>query len=1005
MKKITLLCIGLITLFGLQAQETYTYSNPARTFQEGKEQFLQQQYAASIHSLQNYLQNADPLDKSRIQEAEYFVAADAYELRQANAADLLKAHLDQYPGTPMLDNVNFRLGILLFEQKQYTNAIKGLEKVNITKLNTTDTQHYHFALGYCYAAINEFIKARDQFKPLLNVDKYDKTATYYYGYCEYALGNYDTALPYFQKIQDQPEFSALAPYYIIQIYAQQKEYEKVKTYGKTILDANPNNPKNSEVYRIMGECAYREQSYQQAAADFTKAGAIDKKLPRTSYYMWGLSCFQSRAYDRAISPLSKVAGNTDILGQNAYLALGNSYIKLKDKFKAQMAYAEAGKLTFDKALQEEALYNYALTTYESNSQFGESVKAFDNFLAVFPNSKHADEINRRLATALMLSKDYNAALSAINKLQTSSPEVTEAKENILFHLGVQQFDSKNYMKAISYFSQALQETANTPSLVQIYFWRGESYYKTGQYNLAEHDFNTYQNDSRSAKDANYHLSFYNLGYCDFLTHDYKQSLLTFLRYAGSEHESLSPTYIDALTRIGDCYYQARDFINAHKYYAQVVAKGKVGSDYAEYQIAFIDGLQKNYHGKISELEKLTTNFPNSNYTANAYYEIGRSYVIIEQYDKAIATYNTLIEKFPNSELSRKAALEIGMAYSNTNNKPKALTVYKQIVGSYPGSSEAKVAMENIENTYMDQSDAEGYLAYRRSLGKNTDLTAVVEDSLVYTTAEKLYLLGKYSEAASQFSNYLSKYCPQGNYCIKATYYLADSYMQIQKTDNALSNYQKLTEIKGNPYMGQALAQCASITYDKQDYSTSLAYFKTLEATTDNKSYHEASLLGILRCSHLTNDDQSTIKVANDIIADNLSDADMVTEARFYRAKAYIANDKGDSALNDLTVLSRDVRTAFGAEAKYDLADYYYQKKDLKKSEAEILNFINANTPHQYWLAKSFILLSDIYVARGDNFQAKQYLLTLQDNYHQQDDIQTLVKQKLQTIEQANGSAK
>jgi hypothetical protein len=127
---------------------------------------------------------------------------------------------------------------------------------------------------------------------------------------------------------------------------------------------------------------------------------------------------------------------------------------------------------------------------------------------------------------------------------------------------------------------------------------------------------------------------------------------------------------------------------------------------------------------------------------------------------------------------------------------------------------------------------------------------------------------------------------------------------------------------------------------------------------------------------------------------------MSTEARFYRAKAYLAINKSDSAFNDLTVLSKNVRTVFGAEAKYELANYYFQKQDLKKSEAEVMSFINLNTPHQYWLAKSFILLSDIYVKRGDSFQAKQYLLTLQDNYHQQDDILSIVKQKLQDIEKS-----
>lgn len=1000
MKKITLLCVGVVSLLSLHAQQTYTYSNPARAFQEGKEQYLQKQFAVSFHNLEQFLQTADSTDKSKIEEAEYLMAADAYELRQANATELLKGHLAKYPGSPMIDNVKFRLGILLFEQKKYEAAIKELSVVNINRLNTDDANLYHFALGYCYIATNDFAKAGEQFKPLIGVEKYDKTAKYYYGYSQYAQGNYDAALPYFEAIQNEPAFSALAPYYVIQIYAQQKEYDKVKSYGKTILEINPNNPKNEEVYRIMGECAYRDGDYKLAITDFAKAYSTNKQLPRTSFYMWGVSCMKTGAYDQAILPLTNVADETDALGQNAYFTLGNAYTKTNDRLKAQMAYANAGKLTFDKAVQEEALYNYALSTYENTTQFGESVKAFENFLSKFPDSKYADEINSRLATALIESKDYTAALNAINRLKITNPQVVAAKENVLFHLGVEQFDKKNYKTAIDYFTQALEVTSGRTSIVQIYFWRGESYYRLAKYSQAERDFNTYQDDSRSAKDANYHTSYYNLGYCNFLSGSYKQSMLAFMRYAGSESDAMSPVYIDALLRIGDCYYMSRDFTNARKYYAQVVAKDKTGSDYAEYQIAFIYGLQKNYHAKITELNKLIENFPTSPYAANAYYEIGRSYVIMEQYDKAIETYNTLVNKYPNSEFTRKAALEIGLAYTNLNNKNNALVAYKKVVTNYPGSTESKVAMENIENLYVDLSDAEGYVNYRRSLGKSTDLTAVMEDSLVYTTAEKVYLSDRFSDAVTLFTNYLSKYCPQGNYCIKATYYLADSYIQLKQPDKALGYYKKLTEIQGNPYMEQALAQSASITYDQQDYASSLSYFQRLAAITLNKDYQKAATLGVLRCSNYTNDYPTTLKSANQIINNNLSSADMVTEARFYRAKAYIAINKSDSAYNDLTVLSKNVRTATGAEAKYDLANYYFQKQELKKSEAEIMSFINMNTPHQYWLAKSFILLSDIYLQRGDKFQAKQYLLTLQDNYHQQDDILSIVQQKLQFIEQS-----
>jgi hypothetical protein len=69
-----------------------------------------------------------------------------------------------------------------------------------------------------------------------------------------------------------------------------------------------------------------------------------------------------------------------------------------------------------------------------------------------------------------------------------------------------------------------------------------------------------------------------------------------------------------------------------------------------------------------------------------------------------------------------------------------------------------------------------------------------------------------------------------------------------------------------------------------------------------------------------------------------------------------------------------------------------------------MDFINKNSPHQFWLAKSFILLSDIYQKNGDEFQAKHTLQSILENYPEADDgIIDTTRQKLQLIEEAEAS--
>jgi len=257
--------------------------------------------------------------------------------------------------------------------------------------------------------------------------------------------------------------------------------------------------------------------------------------------------------------------------------------------------------------------------------------------------------------------------------------------------------------------------------------------------------------------------------------------------------------------------------------------------------------------------------------------------------------------------------------------------------------------------------------------------------------------GSYPQAITGMQNYLSKFCPGGRYCTTAQYYLADSYYRTKDKVNALKAYQALLDIKGNQYSEEAAIRCAEITYDQKEYALALTYFKLLQTsgqTTENKNIGR---LGVLRCSNFLNDYQTTITIVNEIMGEPHSTTDLKQEALYNRAKAYLALNKYDEAAADLKVLAAETRTANGAEAKYLLANLYFVQGKYAEAEAEVMNFAKKNTPHQFWLARSFVLLSDVYMKQNNDFQAKQYLISLQKNYTVADEIQTMITDRLTAI--------
>lgn len=80
-------------------------------------------------------------------------------------------------------------------------------------------------------------------------------------------------------------------------------------------------------------------------------------------------------------------------------------------------------------------------------------------------------------------------------------------------------------------------------------------------------------------------------------------------------------------------------------------------DYSFYQLALVSGLQKDYTGKITLLNRLVGKYPSSPYAVNAIYEKGRSYVLMDNNGQAITSFKELLENIPKAPSAGKLRLK------------------------------------------------------------------------------------------------------------------------------------------------------------------------------------------------------------------------------------------------------------------------------------------------------------------------------------------------------------
>ena len=121
------------------------------------------------------------------------------------------------------------------------------------------------------------------------------------------------------------------------------------------------------------------------------------------------------------------------------------------------------------------------------------------------------------------------------------------------------------------------------------------------------------------------------------------------------------------------------------------------------------------------MDRLISEYPESQYVDDALFEKGRSYVLLENSSSAAQAFEKLIREFPQSSLARKAGIQLGLLYYNDNQPEKALAAYKQVIIIPPGSEEAKIALQDLKSVYIDLNDINAYASYVNSIGGNIRL--------------------------------------------------------------------------------------------------------------------------------------------------------------------------------------------------------------------------------------------------------------------------------------------
>ena len=974
----------------LNAQQTNNQNSPLT---DAHDLFNKAHYASAriaysgLLSANNLLQEYDA-------EKDYYISSSAAELQHGDAATLLEQFLARHPQSTRTNRVWLQLGHLYFRNNSYKNANEAYSHVSTGDMDQEERAEFTFKRGYTYFKQDDFDKAANDFSKVKDKQtKYTGPANYYYAHIMYENGNYETALRDFEKLKSDETFKAVVPYYIIQIYYIQGRYDEMLEMAEPYLNGT-HNKRTNEMLRLIADVRYRKGDYKGAIdlmEEYQKTNS--SKMTREDHYMLGFAYYSTGNYNKAIPEFQSVATVEDSLAQNAWYHLGDSYLKTNQKQFASNAFISAWKIPVKSLLAEDALFNYAKLSVElSNNPYNEAIKALQQYLTEYPTSTRRDEAYTYMANLYMVTRNYADALTSLESIKKRNATQNSIYQKITYFRGIELFNNQKYYESIGLFKKSLENRIDSKTTRGALLWQGEAYYRLGQYEVAQN----YYNDFIKVGEGHpmYNAAYYNLAFTHFKLKEYPQAQKAFSTFINSKPKDQGMLN-DAKLRMADCYFMMKQYSEAARIYEQVANSRASDADYALYQRSVASGVFGDHNQKISSLQKLLNDYPKSPFCDDARFEIGRTYLSLKKNNEALTAFQKVISDYPRSSLVRDAMLNCGLIYYNTNRDQMALETFKKVVADYPSTPAAREALAVIRNIYVDMNQVDEYVDFASDV-PFASVSQVEKDSLTFTAVESRYMSGDCEKALPGFISYLQKF-PNGIFSLNANYYKADCESRSGKYAEALTSYEQIMARPKNHFTENAALKGSEILYKMKDYAGALTMYQQLEANAENKVNLLEAVVGQMRCNYEVGNYAQAVQNAQRVLTQNQIPTILAAEANLLIGRSSLILQRPEQArasFNETMKLSQGEQ---GAEALFNLAQLAFDMNDYTTAENNIFKLSSDYPSYQYWLAKGFILLADIYVVHDNTFQAKQTLQSIIDNY-EGDDLRKIASDKLKLIE-------
>ncbi len=973
----------------VSAQKSMIYTHELKDFDNAISLYNDKQYVSAQFVFEKVKKNAT--NETVQSDCAYYIANCAIRTDQANADELMERFVIDYPTSPKQNQAYISVAQYYFNQGNYPDALLWFDKVDETNLSRRDLEIFNFQKGYGFFNAKKKKEATNCFNKVVNSVEFGSQAKYYLGFMAYEGDDYKQATQYFDAVSGEEKYKEKLSYYQSDMNFKLGNFQKAIDLGEKAM-AKSNAIEQSELNKIIGESYFNLKNYEKSISYLTAYKGKKGKWNNTDFYQLGYAYYKKNDYENAISQFNKIIDGKDFVAQNAYYHLGESYLKLNQKQQALNAFKNASESGFDLSIQEDASLNYAKLSYDVGNSYQSVSAILNDFLNKYDTNKERLVVEKLLIDSYISSKNYQEALTLLEKNTSPANKVTYQK--VLFYRGLELYSDENYRQALKILSKAVAAQSETTITARATFWKGETEYVLEDFKNAALSFKQFAslpiaNTTPEFKNCNY-----NIAYSYFKLKEYEQAGNYFQNQITATKEDKT-RWNDAYLRLADCRFVTSKYQGAIEAYTKVVELKSLDADYAYFQKAICYGFITKNEKKIEELNTFLQLYPQSDYRDDALFELGNTYVAENKTTLAIKSYGRLNSEFQNSTFTSKAVLRQGLIYYNADQDTLALIKFKKVVADFPKTPEALEAVATARLIYVANGNVNEYTTWVRTL----DFVAVTDielDNDTYEAAEKQLQQNNIKQAIAGWSGYVSQF-PNGIHALQANFHLAQSYFSEGLENKAIPHYEYCIAVPRNEFSEQSLARLAQIFLKSKNYEKAIPVLSRLENESDltqNKTFSQSNLM---KCYYDKKDYLNSVRYAEKVLANPKTEEGVKNDAQIIVARAAMATGEEIKAKTSYAKLQVGAKGALAAEALYYEAYFKNKEEKWEASNTTVQKLAKNYSSYKYYGAKGLVLMSKNFYSLKDSFQATYILDNVIANFTDFPDVVKEAQSELKAI--------